>query len=101
MKLTEEEWLAANNKTQEANPAKQKARELLHKFYLSLPNNGGFTGINNIHDRWDEGKKCAIMTTNEIINTLNMDIRDLDVRGSVLLDLIQHWREVKQEIEKL
>ena len=27
--------------------------------------------------------------------------RDLDVRGNILLDLIDYWREVKQEIEKL
>jgi hypothetical protein len=25
----------------------------------------------------------------------------LDVRGNVLLDLIDYWREVKQEIQKL
>jgi hypothetical protein len=37
----------------------------------------------------------------EIIQTLNYDIKDLDVRGSVLIDLIEYWRQVKQEIEKL
>ena len=46
-------------------------------------------------------KQCALIAVDEIINTLNFDIRDLDVRGNILLDLIKFWREVKQEIEKL
>ena len=96
-KLTEEEWLAANNKTEHENIFKQKARELLHKFYFSLPNNGSFTGINNINDRWDEGKKCAIMAIDEIINALKIaDITSMD--GSWY---INEWLEVKQQLEKL
>lgn len=46
-------------------------------------------------------KQCALIATNEIIQTLNWDIRDLDVRGSVLLDLITYWRNVETEIERL
>ena len=36
-----------------------------------------------------------------MLNTLNYDIKDLDVRGSILLDLIEYWQEVKTEIHKL
>ena len=79
----------------------EKARDLVHRFYISLPNNGGFTGLNNIHSRWKEGKMCASMAVDVTIDTLNHDIRDLDVRGSILLDLIKYWREVKEEIEKI
>ena len=46
-------------------------------------------------------KKCALIAVDEIINILNYDIRDIDVRGNILLDLIDYWREVKQEIEKI
>lgn len=46
-------------------------------------------------------KQCSLIAVDEITNTLNYDIRDLDVRGNVLLDLIHYWREVKLEIEKL
>ena len=45
-------------------------------------------------------KQCALIAVDETLRTLNEDIRDLDVRGNVLLDLIDYWREVKQEIEK-
>jgi hypothetical protein len=47
------------------------------------------------------GKDCALVAVDEIITTLNYDIRDIDVRGSVLLDLINYWQEVKQEIQAL
>ena len=46
-------------------------------------------------------KQCCHIAVDEIINTLNFDIKDLDVRGSVLIDLIHYWRAVKEEIEKL
>ena len=46
-------------------------------------------------------KQCALIVANEIIQTLNWEIRDLDVRGSVLLDLITYWRNVETEIERL
>jgi len=46
-------------------------------------------------------KECCHIAVDEIIQTLNYDIKDLDVRGSVLIDLIIYWRQVKEEIEKL
>lgn len=46
-------------------------------------------------------KQCALIAVDEIINTLNYDIRDIDVQGNILLDLIDYWREVKKEIEHL
>jgi hypothetical protein len=46
-------------------------------------------------------KECCHIAVDEIIQTLNNDIKDLDVRGSVLIDLIIYWRQVKEEINKL
>jgi hypothetical protein len=45
-------------------------------------------------------KKCALIAVDEILLTLNEDIKDLNVVGNVLLDLIKYWQEVKQEILK-
>ena len=79
----------------------EKAIELLKKL---IPH------VYNEYDGSDGGRdfnakrhtiQCALIVVDEIINTLNHDIRDLDVRGSVLLDLIKYWREVKEELEKL
>ena len=66
---------------------KEQARELVHIFYISLPNNGGFTGLNNINSRWEEGKKCALIAVDEILNIGCVDI--------------EYWVEVKTEIEKI
>ena len=68
----------------------EKAEELLGK-YLAIQF-GDFPTT--------DAKQCALIAVDEIINTLNYDIRDIDVRGNILLDLIDYWREVKQEIEK-
>ena len=68
----------------------EKAKELVNKYRY-------FTEFSCINS----AKQCTLIAVDEIINTLNFDIRDIDVRGSILLDLIDYWREVKQEIEKL
>jgi hypothetical protein len=77
---------------------KEKAKELVDKFNpLSLRTIDDFDTKVPVY----KGKECALFSVGEILATLNNDIRDLDVRGNVLLDLIKYWREVKQEIEKL
>jgi hypothetical protein len=49
----------------------------------------------------EQAKQCAITSVDFTIQTLSQDIRDVDVRGNILLDLINYWIDVKQEIEKL
>jgi hypothetical protein len=71
---------------------KDKAKEMYIKF--------DFVYVQNYTSKF-EVKQCALIAVDETIRTLNEDIRDLDVRGNILLDLIEYWREVKQEIEKL
>ena len=73
---------------------KEKAQEL---YYKILKHSFSDESVSALH----RAKQCALIAVDEIINTLNSDIRDLDVRGNILLDLIDYWREVKQEIEKL
>ena len=75
---------------------KEKADELINK-YLTSRDANQWDDVRDVH----AAIRCALIAVDEIINTLNFDIRDLDVRGNILLDLIKSWREVKQEIEKL
>ena len=76
---------------------KEKAEELFttYRFSLSIPN----APLGDLKD--SIAKQCALIAVDETIRTLNEDIRDIDVRGNILLDLIDYWREVKQEIENL
>ena len=73
---------------------KEKASQLLTRFYLSLPNNGSFTGLNNINRRWEEGKNCALIAVDEIIKALRKDLPEIGLGKG-------YWYDVKQEIEKL
>jgi len=75
--------------------AKEKAKELVDKYADEFNFDDTYRGYR------EQAKQCALIVVDEIINTLNSDIRDLDVRGNILLDLIDYWREVKQEIEQL
>ena len=74
---------------------KEKAKELYNKYADE------FNFDDTYRSYREQSKQCALIAVDETIRTLNEDIRDLDVRGNILLDLIDYWREVKQEIEKL
>jgi len=71
---------------------KDKAHQLVTRFYLALPNNGSQTGINNVHQRWIEGKMCALMAVDEILAITDEEEQYI---------LYKHWQEVRQEIEEI
>jgi hypothetical protein len=71
---------------------KEKAKELYNKYT--------FIYMQNYCSKY-EVKQCVLIAVDEILDTLNYNIRDIDVRGNILLDLIDYWKEVKQEIEKI
>jgi len=73
-----------------------KANQLVQRFYLSLPNNGSETGICNVHQRWEEGKKCAAMAVDEIINCDTYFKKLIDSK-----DFTEYWYNVQEEINKL
>ena len=45
-----------------------KARVLTEQMYWSLPNNGSFTGINNVKSRWQEARQCAEIAVQEMVD---------------------------------
>ena len=76
---------------------KEKAFQLLTRFYLSLPNNGSFTGLNNINRRWEEAKMCALIA----VEFARKEFKDhcaaaYGTDGSP----DDHFDAMKQEIEK-
>jgi hypothetical protein len=76
---------------------KDKSKELVNKFYYTLPNNGHVNqGINSCASRYDEAKKCAIIAVNEI---LDVDCHDM---SEELFDKhIEYYSKVLTEIEIL
>jgi hypothetical protein len=67
---------------------KEKAKDLVNRFYYSLPNNGSFTGINNVESRYQEAKQCALIAIDEILQTVD------DGNWNF-------YKQVKEEIEQL
>ena len=71
-----------------------KAKELVEKF-----KNVGCASFDAAEN--NSAIQSALIAVDEIISTLNHDIRDLDVRGNILINLIEYWRDVKKEIIEL
>ena len=67
-------------------PPKEKALELYNKMYdYSLFE--------------EEAKRCALIAVDEIINGYEFD--SLDIEHKRIMDNINYWDKVKQEIENL
>jgi hypothetical protein len=74
---------------------KEKAKELVNKFLRTYKVSlyPPFTKAS------DEAKECALIAVDEIINGYEFDI--LYIEHKRIMDNINFWDEVKQEIEKL
>ena len=82
--------------------AKEKAEELVDKFYQTTPNEYFVNepiGIKGRYKSWEQAKQCALIAVDEIINGYEFD--SLDIEHKRIMDNINFWDEVKQEIEKL
>lgn len=69
--------------------SKDKAKDLINKFYYSLPNNGFINeGINSCESRWKEAVTCALIAVDEMLSNCYEVMKPF-------------WQEVKEEIEKI
>ena len=72
---------------------KEKAEELVDKFYQTTPNEAWInqpSGISEEYKAWNQAKQCALIAVDEILDTW------LEFSTDRIF-----WQEVKQEIEKL
>jgi hypothetical protein len=76
---------------------KEKAESLADRMYFVISNNGQFTGIHSIPNKFAEAKKCAIIAVNELLNEYPGQCPE----DSYEMERHLYWKEVKQEIEKL
>jgi len=47
-----------------------KAQAIIDQMYFALPNNGSFTGINNVESRWQEARQCAEIAVQEMVDEI-------------------------------
>ena len=77
---------------------KEKAESLVDRMYFIISNNGQFTGVHSIPNKFAEAKKCALIAVDEIIESV---LPSSDFGGDINKNTVEYWQEVKQEIEKL
>jgi hypothetical protein len=74
---------------------KEKAKELVDKFYQTTPNEAWINeplGIAEEYKAWNQAKQCALIAVDEIIQAIEDIFETLDER--------EYWQSVKQEIQK-
>jgi hypothetical protein len=78
---------------------KEKAQELVDKFYQTTPNEAWVNeplGISEEYKAWKQAKQCALIAVDEIIKALPPFSYGLEFVAK-----IDFWTNVKQEIENL
>jgi len=74
---------------------KSKADALTERFYYTLPNNGSFSGPNNVNERWTEARQCAIVCVTEMLDELEC-IQSLNELSA---DYVTYWQEVLADLD--
>jgi hypothetical protein len=87
--MTEVEWHAFQ--------IKSKVDALTERFYYTLPNNGSFTGPNNVNDRWVEARQCAIVAVQELLD----EVECIQALNELSADYVTYWTEVLKELNTL
>jgi len=72
---------------------KEKAKELVDKFYQTTPNESWINqpiGLKEEYKAWGQSKQCALIAVDEIRDNLPL-----------ISEIQQYWIEVKQEINQI
>ena len=96
-KLNEELDAALNSLSDEAFRTfyiKSKADSLTERFYYTMPNNGSFSGTNNVNERWDQARQCAIECVEEMID----EIECIQEYNELAVDYTEFWRDLLMEL---
>ena len=86
---------------------KEKAEELVDKFYQTTPNEYFVNepiGIKGRYKSWEQAKQCALIAVDELIKYHDdlMDVVRYELPSNIVAVIpYKYWDDVKQEIEKL
>ncbi len=76
---------------------KSKADALTERFYYALPNNGSFSGTNNVNERWTEARRCAIVCVKEMLD----EVECIQSLNELSADYVTYWTDVLTELNTL
>ena len=86
---------------------KEKAEELVDKFYQTTPNEYFVNepiGIKGRYKSWEQAKQCTLIAVDELIKYHDefMDVVRYELPSNIVAVIpYKYWDDVKQEIEKL
>jgi len=86
---------------------KEKAAELVDKFYQTTPNEYFVNepiGIKGRYKSWEQAKQCALIAVDEILKLDNPNTYNYLTEGkeNLIVELADnYWQNVKKEIENL
>jgi hypothetical protein len=75
-----------------------KARDLMERIYWGLPNNGSFTGINNVKSRWEEARYCAKVAVVEMIDEV-AGMQKVFPDSELFETYLEFWQETLEAIK--
>ena len=80
---------------------KEKAEKIVQPLYLTISNNGSFTGEHSIPHKFEEAKKCGLLTVENILEFMRMDDEYTETASNANSKWVGYWLEVQEEIKKL
>ena len=75
-----------------------KAQDLTERIYFSLPNNGSFTGINNVESRWEEARQCAEIAVQEMVDEIT-SMQQVFPDPELFETYVEFWQETLEAIK--
>ena len=75
-----------------------KARDLTERMYWGLPNNGSFTGINNVESRWEDARQSARTAVVEIIDEIT-GMQRVFPTPELFETYVEFWQETLEAIK--
>ena len=82
---------------------KEKAEELVDKFYQTTPNEYFVNepiGIKGRYKSWEQAKQCALIAVDEMISYFQKETFMM-AYPEIAISEVTYWQEVKQETEVL
>ena len=75
-----------------------KAQAIIDRMYFALPNNGSFTGINNVTSRWQEARQCAEIAVQEMVDEIT-SMQQVFPLPELFDTYIEFWQETLEALK--
>ena len=75
-----------------------KALDLITKMYWALPNNGSWTGINSVQQRWEDARRCTEIGVQEMVNEIS-SMQKIFPEPDLFDSYVEYWQETLEAVK--